>query len=46
MDKDSDVGVMMKKNRAKLKDEFGKPGFVSGYIDNFDQNLHELVGST
>ncbi|KAF3442462.1 hypothetical protein FNV43_RR16378 [Rhamnella rubrinervis] len=45
MDKDSDVGIMVKKNHSELKQVLGKPGLMSAYIDQFVHNLHELVRS-
>ena len=45
MDKDSDVGIMVKKNHSELKQALGKPGLMSGYIDEFVHSLHELVSA-
>ncbi|KAF3442549.1 hypothetical protein FNV43_RR16465 [Rhamnella rubrinervis] len=42
MDKDGAVGLMVKKNHSELKQVLGKPGWMSGYIDQFVHNLHEL----
>ncbi|CAB4277425.1 unnamed protein product [Prunus armeniaca] len=43
MDKDSEVGVMVKENHAKWVETLSSPGFMSGYIDRFVQKLKELV---
>ncbi|KAH7512608.1 hypothetical protein FEM48_Zijuj12G0108700 [Ziziphus jujuba var. spinosa] len=43
MDKDSEVGIMVKKNHAKWKEVLTKPGFMSGYIDKFVDDLNKLV---
>ncbi|KAL5562901.1 hypothetical protein UlMin_032648 [Ulmus minor] len=43
MDKDSEVGIMVKKNHAKLRETLEKPGLMSGYIDQFVHNLQELL---
>lgn len=43
VDEDSEVGIMVRKNHAKWRDLLGKPGFISGYIDEFLKNLEESV---
>ncbi|PQM35994.1 UDP-glycosyltransferase 79B6-like [Prunus yedoensis var. nudiflora] len=43
MDKDNEVGVMVKKNQAKWRETLSTPGFMDGYIDRFVQKLKELV---
>ncbi|GAV64018.1 UDPGT domain-containing protein [Cephalotus follicularis] len=43
MDKDSEVGCLVKKNHTKWREFLGNPGFMSGYIDKFVQNIQELV---
>ncbi|KAL5562904.1 hypothetical protein UlMin_032651 [Ulmus minor] len=43
MDKDSEVGIMVKKNHAKLRETLEKPGLMSRYIDQFVDNLQELL---
>ncbi|KAJ7981786.1 UDP-glycosyltransferase [Quillaja saponaria] len=43
MDSDSEVGVKVKNNHAKWKEILGKPEFMSGCVDRFVQNLHDLV---
>ncbi|KAJ7981782.1 Glycosyltransferase [Quillaja saponaria] len=43
MDSDSEMGVKVKKNHAKWKEILGKTDFMSGYVDRFVQNLHDLV---
>lgn len=35
MDKDSEVGIMVKKSHAMWKEVLTRPGFLSGYIDKF-----------
>ncbi|CAL5403037.1 unnamed protein product [Camellia sinensis] len=42
MDKDSEVGVLVRKNHGKWKQTLTSPGFMSGYIDEFIHKLHEL----
>ncbi|PQM35995.1 UDP-glycosyltransferase 79B6-like [Prunus yedoensis var. nudiflora] len=43
MDKDNEVGFMVKKNHAKWRETLSTPGFMDGYIDSFVQKLRELV---
>ncbi|KAF3685833.1 Anthocyanidin 3-O-glucoside 2'''-O-xylosyltransferase [Capsicum annuum] len=43
MDKDSQIGCFVKENHRKWKEVLSSPGFMSNYIDNFIQNLHELL---
>ncbi|CAB4307830.1 unnamed protein product [Prunus armeniaca] len=43
MDKDNEVGVMVKKNHVKWRETLSTPGFMYGYIDRFVQKLKELV---
>ncbi|KAL5562706.1 hypothetical protein UlMin_032453 [Ulmus minor] len=43
MDKDSEVGIRVKKNHEKWRQVLRKPGFMGGYIDKFVHNLQELV---
>ncbi|KAH7512605.1 hypothetical protein FEM48_Zijuj12G0108400 [Ziziphus jujuba var. spinosa] len=43
MDKDSEVGLMVKKNHENLRRVLEKPGFMSGYVDMFVRNLREIV---
>lgn len=43
MDEDSEVGILVKKNHADIKEELKKPGFMSGYIDRFVLDLQQLV---
>ncbi|XP_015899104.2 UDP-glycosyltransferase 79B6 [Ziziphus jujuba] len=43
MNRDSEVGILVKKNHVRLKEVLGKPGFTSGYIDKFVLGLHEIV---
>ncbi|KAK9932874.1 hypothetical protein M0R45_020096 [Rubus argutus] len=42
MDKESDVGIMIKKNHAKWIETLSSQGFMSGYVDRFVQSLKEL----
>lgn len=43
MDKESEVGNVVRRNHAKWKGTLVSPGFVSGYIDKFVQNMRGLV---
>ncbi|KAL5736370.1 hypothetical protein ACOSQ2_031158 [Xanthoceras sorbifolium] len=43
MDKDNEVGNMIKKNHAKWKDTLLNPSFMSDYIDKFVQDMQQLV---
>ncbi|WMV27440.1 hypothetical protein MTR67_020825 [Solanum verrucosum] len=43
MDKDSQIGCLVKENHKKWKELLSSPGFMSNYIDNFIQDLHELL---
>ncbi|WMV27442.1 hypothetical protein MTR67_020827 [Solanum verrucosum] len=43
MDKDSQIGHLVKENHKKWKELLSSPGFMSNYIDNFIQELHELL---
>ncbi|KAH0683995.1 hypothetical protein KY289_021747 [Solanum tuberosum] len=43
MDKDSQIGRLVKENHKKWKELLSSPGFMSNYIDNFIQDLHELL---
>ncbi|KAL6199120.1 hypothetical protein ACLB2K_028907 [Fragaria x ananassa] len=42
MDKESEVGVMVKKNHAKWTETLSSPGYMSGYVDRFVQSLKDL----
>ncbi|KAK2968406.1 hypothetical protein RJ640_004412 [Escallonia rubra] len=42
MDKDSEVGRLLKKNHAKWKEALARPGYMDDYITKFIDNLHEL----
>ncbi|KAL2523551.1 UDP-glycosyltransferase 79B3 [Abeliophyllum distichum] len=42
MDKDSEVGNLIKKNHSKWKQTLVSPGFMDNYIDNFINSLYEL----
>lgn len=41
MDKDSELGDILRKNHAQWKEKLN-PNFINGYIDNFVHNLEEL----
>ncbi|XP_059662680.1 UDP-glycosyltransferase 79B6-like [Cornus florida] len=41
-DKDSEMGCLIQKNHEKWKTTLSRQGFMSGYIDKFIQNLHQL----
>ncbi|XP_069152964.1 UDP-glycosyltransferase 79B9-like [Solanum lycopersicum] len=43
MDKDSQTGCVVKENHKKWKELLSSPGFMSNYIDNFIQDLNELL---
>ena len=43
MEKDTDMCIMVKKNHAKWKEILAAPGFMSGYMDKFVQNLQDLI---
>ncbi|KAL5564309.1 hypothetical protein UlMin_027473 [Ulmus minor] len=43
IDKDSEVGIRVKKNHEKWRQVLRKPGFMGGYIDKLVHNLQELV---
>lgn len=43
MNKDSEEGDLVRKNHAKWKETLGSSGLMSGYIDKFVQNIHDLV---
>ncbi|CAK7324426.1 unnamed protein product [Dovyalis caffra] len=43
MDKDSEVGSMLKKNHTRWREMLGNQGFMSSYIDKFYQNMQELI---
>jgi anthocyanidin 3-O-glucoside 2'''-O-xylosyltransferase len=43
MDKDSEVGSMIKKNHTEWRKLLRSEGFMSSYFDKFFQNMQELV---
>ncbi|BFG29134.1 hypothetical protein CerSpe_154080 [Prunus speciosa] len=45
MDKDNEVGVMVKKNHAKWRKILSDPGLKSGYVDKLFQDLTELCNN-
>ncbi|KAL9244132.1 hypothetical protein vseg_017939 [Gypsophila vaccaria] len=44
MDKDSELGEVVKKNHAKWRELLINEEFVNGYIDSFIKDLQDLVG--
>ncbi|XP_010455375.1 PREDICTED: UDP-glycosyltransferase 79B8-like [Camelina sativa] len=43
MDKESDVGKLVRSNHAKLKEILVSPGLFAGYVDNFVEALADLI---
>ena len=43
MDKDNEVGLMVKRNHANWKEILASPDFMSGNLDKFVQKLQDLV---
>lgn len=43
MDKESQIGCLVKENHRKWKELLSSRGFMSNYIDNFIQDLHGLL---
>ncbi|XP_020878279.1 UDP-glycosyltransferase 79B7 [Arabidopsis lyrata subsp. lyrata] len=41
MDKDSDLGKLVRSNHTKLKEILVSPGLLTGYVDNFVEALQE-----
>ncbi|KAG2310545.1 hypothetical protein Bca52824_022102 [Brassica carinata] len=46
MDKDSELGNLVRRNHAKLKEILVSPGLLTGYTDKFVQALQDLVSDT
>ncbi|KAG7537848.1 UDP-glucuronosyl/UDP-glucosyltransferase [Arabidopsis suecica] len=46
MDKDSELGNLVRKNRTKLKEALVSPGLLTGYTDKFVETLQDLVNDT
>ncbi|KAJ0234540.1 UDP-glycosyltransferase 79B5 [Hirschfeldia incana] len=46
MDKDSEIGNIVKRNRMKLKETLTSPGLLSGYADKFVDALEAEVNNT
>ncbi|KAJ4881925.1 UDP-glycosyltransferase 79B5 [Raphanus sativus] len=46
MDKDSEIGNIVKRNRMKLKETLTSPGLLSGYADKFVDALEAEVNDT
>ncbi|MCD7448878.1 UDP-glycosyltransferase [Datura stramonium] len=42
MDEGSELGGIVKKNHVKWKETLTRPGFMSGYIEEFVNDLHKL----
>ncbi|XP_023637093.1 UDP-glycosyltransferase 79B8 [Capsella rubella] len=43
MDKDSDIGKLVRSNHAKLKEVLVSPGLLDGYVDNLVEALVDLI---
>ncbi|RVX03921.1 hypothetical protein VitviT2T_029489 [Vitis vinifera] len=43
MDEESEVGGLVRKNHAKWKETFARPGFMSNYVDKFVGQLQGLL---
>ncbi|KAL9841670.1 putative anthocyanidin 3-O-glucoside 2'''-O-xylosyltransferase [Arabidopsis thaliana] len=43
MDKDSDLGKLVRSNHAKLKETLGSHGLLTGYVDKFVEELQEYL---
>ncbi|EOA20646.1 hypothetical protein CARUB_v10000959mg [Capsella rubella] len=43
MDKDNDLGKLVRSNHTKLKEVLGSPGLFDGYVDNFVEVLADLI---
>jgi hypothetical protein len=41
MDKDSDIGKLVRSNHTKLKEILVSPGLLTGYVDHFVEGLQE-----
>ncbi|CAH2036263.1 unnamed protein product [Thlaspi arvense] len=46
MDKDSEIGKVVKMNHKKLKETLVSPGFMNGYADKFVESLENIVHNT
>ncbi|CAH2036347.1 unnamed protein product [Thlaspi arvense] len=46
MDKDSELGKVVKRNHKKLKETLVSPGFINGYADKFVEALENEVHNT
>ncbi|VVB00639.1 unnamed protein product [Arabis nemorensis] len=46
MDKDSEIGKIVKRNHTKLKETLLSPGLLSGYADKFVEALENEVNNT
>ncbi|KAJ0102438.1 hypothetical protein Patl1_04744 [Pistacia atlantica] len=45
MEKDSEVGNLVRKNHAKWKESLVNPGIMNGYIDKFAKDIQVLVNN-
>uniref|UniRef100_A0A1J3FWW2 UDP-glycosyltransferase 79B5 n=2 Tax=Noccaea caerulescens TaxID=107243 RepID=A0A1J3FWW2_NOCCA len=46
MDKDSEIGNLVKRNHKKLRETLVSPGLLSGYADKFVEALENEVNNT
>ncbi|CAA7049107.1 unnamed protein product [Microthlaspi erraticum] len=46
MDKDSEIGNLVRRNHVKLKEILVSPGLLTGYTDKFVEALQDLVNDT
>ncbi|CAN8252803.1 unnamed protein product [Cochlearia groenlandica] len=46
MDKDSEIGNLVRRNHLKLKEKLVSPGLLTGYTDKFVETLENLVNNT
>ncbi|CAN6842230.1 unnamed protein product [Brassica oleracea] len=46
MDEDSELGYLVRRNHAKLKESLVSPGLLTGYTDKFVEALQDLVNDT
>ncbi|AED96436.1 flavonol 3-O-glucosyltransferase-like protein [Arabidopsis thaliana] len=46
MDKDSELGNLVRRNHAKLKEVLVSPGLLTGYTDEFVETLQNIVNDT
>ncbi|XP_010433351.1 PREDICTED: LOW QUALITY PROTEIN: UDP-glycosyltransferase 79B3-like [Camelina sativa] len=46
MNKDSEIGNLVKKNHTKWRETLASPGFMTDYVDKFIESLKDLVSGT